>query len=310
MNTLFNIEPLEHWNTTGKKRCLIFIKESEAVTAKMELRFAQDISYVARPGQGSVVVFLHGIGSNAASFAPLFNVLPAEMNLLAWNAPGYVGSAHLAEDWPVAAHYARKLAQLLDDLGHRSVHLVGHSLGTLIAAAFARRFPGRLQSLTLAAAANGYGVPRGGALPDGVGARLEDLARLGPAAFASARAGNLVYDPARNPDIVAQVKDAMAQVIPEGYAQAVRMLASGDLPDDLAYVPIRPGFIIGAQDRVTPMAQTSGAAGAWQETHGENPVITEIDQAGHAVYLQQPTAFCAALMDHMAQSRTCNPEGV
>lgn len=271
------------------------------------LSFSGDLSCIARRGPGPVVVFLHGIGSNAASFAPIFNSLPSDLSLLAWNAPGYGASAPLAADWPLAEDYAAKLAVFLDQLGHGSVHLVGHSLGTLIAAAFARRHPDRLQSLTLAAAANGYGVQQGGVLPDKVGARLQDLARLGPKAFAKARAANLVHDPAAHPDLVARVEAGMGQVNPKGYSQAVRMLASGDLPGDLAHVALRPGFIIGAQDNVTPMPQTIAAATAWEAAHGTKPAITEIDQAGHAVYLQQPDAFCAALTDHMALSAT--PKG-
>jgi len=268
-----------------------------------------DLAHIARPGPGPVVVFLHGIGSNATSFAQLFDVLPADLSLLAWNAPGYSGSSPLAGDWPMAGDYADRLAELLDRLGHGAVHIVGHSLGTLIAAAFARRFPDRVQSLTLAAAAKGYGVPRGGALPDGVQARLSDLARLGPAAFANARAANLVHDPEGHPEIVKSVEAAMAQVNPDGYAQAARMLASGDLPGDLAHVATRPGFIIGAQDRVTPMAQTMAAADAWEAAMGTRPTVTEIDRAGHAVYLQRPHAFYAALLDHMGLAAARNPEG-
>ncbi|GAB5446338.1 alpha/beta fold hydrolase [Gymnodinialimonas sp.] len=286
----------------------ISAKADAAMTEPM-LQSSGEISYLARPGPGPVVVFLHGIGSNAASFEPLFKILPGDWNLLAWNAPGYGGSKPLDKDWPLAADYAVVLARFLDRQTHGAVHLVGHSLGTLIAAAFARQHPDRLHSLTLAAAANGYGVPRDGELPTGVAARLEDLARLGPTEFAKARAANLVHDPAQNPKIVARVEAAMEQVNPDGYKQAVRMLASGDLPGDLAHVPHRPGFIIGMMDRVTPMPQTLSAARAWEAAHGTRPTITEIEQAGHAVYLQRPDAFCTALMDHMATAAARSPEG-
>lgn len=277
---------------------------------ELRLGKAGGLSYVMRPGSGETVVFLHGIGSNAASFAPLFDVLPAGLLLLAWDAPGYGGSDPLAEDWPLAQDYAAKLAHFLDALGLERVHLVGHSLGTLMACAFARRFAGRVRGLTLAAAANGYGVPRCGALPEKVAARLTDLQRLGPAAFAKARAANLVHDAQAHPGIVARVETAMGQVVPDGYGQAVRMLASGDLCEDLAHISLRPSFIIGVQDRVTPMAQTQAAVRAWEVANGARPDVTEIDQAGHAVYLQQPEAFCAALLDSVARATPATPEGV
>lgn len=273
------------------------------------IKMSGSLSYIARPGPGPVVVFLHGIGSNATSFAPLFERLPSDLSLLAWNAPGYLHSVPLAADWPMASDYAYALVDLLESLGHGPVHLVGHSLGTLIAAAFARQFPERIQSLTLAAAAKGYGVPRDGVLPATVQARLTDMARLGPAAFASARAANLVHQPHSHPETVHKVEVAMAQVNPHGYAQAVRMLASGDLHGDLVLAPRCPGFIIGAQDRVTPVAQTVAAADTWAAATGVRPKITEIDGAGHAVYLQRPDDFCAALLDHMGLAAAQNPKG-
>ena len=268
------------------------------------------INFVARAASGPVVVFLHGIGSNATSFSSLFEFLPVNLSLLAWNAPGYLGSAQLVKDWPLAEDYAQKLSELLDELGHGSVHLVGHSLGALIAAAFARRNADRLNSLTLVSAAAGYGVPPGGTMPGGVKDRLLDLERLGPVAFARARASNLIYQPERYPELVQRVESAMAQVNPEGYAQAVSMLASGKLADDLAHVALRPGFIIGAQDKITPLVQTMTAANAWNTLYPVRPIVTQIDGAGHAVYLQSRDAFCAALLDHMGLAAARNSDGV
>jgi pimeloyl-ACP methyl ester carboxylesterase len=258
-----------------------------------------DFNFIARPASGPVIVFLHGIGSNATSFSALFEFLPINFSLLAWNAPGYLASTPLEKDWPLAADYAEKLSELVNGLGYGSVHLVGHSLGALIAAAFARRNADRLKSLTLVSAAAGYGVPAGGTMPAGVQDRLLDLERLGPAAFARARASNLIYQPERYPELVHRVESAMMQINPKGYAQAVRMLASGNLCNDLAHVALRPGFIIGLQDTITPLAQTMTAAKAWNTRDPVRPIVTQIEGAGHAVYLQSPEAFCAALLDHI-----------
>ena len=96
---------------------------------------------------------------------------------------------------------------------------------------------------------------------------------------------------------------------PAGYAQAVRLLASGDLPGTLPGVRMRPGFIIGAQDRVTPMEQTQAAASAWEAAHGQRPRIIEINDAGHAVYVQQPAGFAAAMLTLFGlDARTGQPE--
>ena len=265
------------------------------------------LSYLARQGSGPSVVFLHGIGSNAASFLPVLEHLPDHLNLIMWNAPGYQGSDRADDPWPVPETYADSLDRFLTDLDLSSAFLVGHSLGALIATAFARKYPERVKGLVLASAARGYGVARCGQLPAKVRARIDDLAKLGPVDFSKARSSNLVHDPARNASVVAKVQAAMAEIDPAGYLQAVHLLASGDLPEDLAHVPICPGFILGAEDRITPIDQTIAAAKAWESTHGQEPPLCLIEAAGHAVYLQKPREFCTALMQFLPDKGACAP---
>ena len=74
------------------------------------------ISYLLREGAGRTIVMLHGIGSNAASFSPLFGALDEDAQVLAWNAPGYLGSSPLAAEWPTADDYAEALLMFVDGL--------------------------------------------------------------------------------------------------------------------------------------------------------------------------------------------------
>lgn len=278
--------------------------------SEMTFHTAQGISFVERagcgPSVGPSVVFLHGIGANAGSFRGLFEQVPPALHLLAWTAPGYGASKPLAQTSPTADDYAEALAGFLDSRRAGAVSggpaldepiiLVGHSLGTLIGAAFARAYPARVKRLILASCAQGYGVPVGAEMPPSVGARITDLQHLGPVDFARARAPRLVYDPHAHPDVVAKVQEGMSQVNHDGYAQAVRMLANGDLTATLRDVPVPCHFITGAEDQVTPPAQTLAAAEAWAIAHGQTPQVTQIPLAGHAVYVQRPDAFAAALM--------------
>jgi len=256
---------------------------------------ADGISYLSRPSEGPVIVFLHGIGSNAHSFERVFSEFPPDFSLLAWNAPGYLGSEPLTKEWPRPDDYARALAEFLDCLGVERFVLLGHSLGTLIAAEFARLFPQRVAQLILVSAANGYDIPVGGEIPPKVNARIEELNALGPRAFSDARSANLVFQPDRNGDVVEQVKSGMSAVNPHGYAQAVRMLASGNLCSCLRAGTICPDFVIGAEDRITPFEQTQLAMAAWNETHSTAPRLVVLENAGHAVYAQVPGEFIKAI---------------
>lgn len=268
---------------------------------------ATGIRYLEREGPGVPVVFLHGIGSNASSFRDLFALMPPSMRLVAWNAPGYAGSTPLPDTWPTPADYAAVLDRFLTSLHADRVVLVGHSLGTLIAAACAQIHPGRVAQVVMASAACGYGVTPGRPLPPKVAARIADLNSLGPKDFAHSRAPRLIHDPDANPDLVNRVETGMAAIDPSGYAQAVHMLATGELEAMLRGVDCPVSLIIGTQDVVTPPEQTHRAAQAVEQAQGHAPRVVQIEGAGHAVYLQDPHAFANALTTLIAAHPKTHP---
>lgn len=259
------------------------------------------LAYLDRAGAGPVLVCLHGIGSNGGSFAPLLERLPRDWRVIAWHAPGYLGSAPLAQDWPVAADYAAALKAFLDRLGLERVWLLGHSLGCLTAASFLRSAPERVAAAVLACCALGHGVEAGSALSEPARARIADLEAMGPAAFAEARAPRLVFEPEANPAVTGFVTEGMAQVSMPGYGQAARMLASGRLCEDLARGRVPTSVIYGAEDVITPPENSRSAhaavPGPWRGA------LVGIKGAGHAAYQQRPNEFAAALV------RCLTPEG-
>jgi pimeloyl-ACP methyl ester carboxylesterase len=256
---------------------------------------AAGVSFRRNAGRGASapVVLLHGIGSNAGSFSGLMDALGAGRDPIAWNAPGYGRSAPLATDWPDASDYAEALGRLLAALGVPRCVLVGHSLGTLIGARFARRWPERVRALALVSPTLGYAGTRGAPLPAKAAARLEALGRLGPAAFAAQRAPGLVGDPAARPDIVAAVESAMAAVQRPGYDQATRMLGTARLLDDVAALAVPTAVVVGALDRITPPPVAEQVAAALADAHSHG--LTVIPGAGHAVCQEQPEAVAGVL---------------
>ena len=106
-------------------------------------------------GEGPTLVLLHGIGSNGDSWCNQLVTLSDQFRVLAWDAPGYGESTPLNEPQPLARDYADALAMFLDVMQIQECCLVGHSLGTLIAAAFVRSHF-RTIALGLASCAMGY----------------------------------------------------------------------------------------------------------------------------------------------------------
>src|SRR5205823_12453310 len=81
-----------------------------------------------------------------ASFRCQLEALSTRFRVVAWDAPGYGASTPLAIEHPDAGNYAAALDAWLGALGVDRCHLVGQSLGTLIAARFAAAQPGRVLS--------------------------------------------------------------------------------------------------------------------------------------------------------------------
>jgi len=253
------------------------------------------VSFVEQ-GQGTPLVLLHGIGSAARSFDRVIAAFAPRFRVVAWDAPGYVDSTDLPMEQPTAGDYADALAAFLDEMGIRTCHLLGHSLGCLMAARFARQSPEKVAALVLISPALGYGVEKGAPLPTGAARRIEELDRLGSEKFAAARAPGLVADPAARPDVVRAVEQAMAAVRRPGYDQAVRLLAGGRILDDAAKLTMPAAVLVGAQDRITPPASCRRAFDAMP---GGAPrhVYQEILDAGHAVCQEQPAVVARAISE-------------
>lgn len=240
-----------------------------------------------------VIVCLHGIGSNAHSFDLLPPYLAETARIIAWNAPGYGQSNELAQNWPLAKNYADELAKFLETLHCVSVHLLCHSLGCLIGAAFARHYPDKVQSMFLVSPAVGYNEVPSDTPSEVAKSRIDDLEKLGAHDFAQKRGPRLVFEPEKNQSLTNRVVKAMGAINPHGYGQASKMLASGSLIDDVSGLTVPTHVIVGAEDIITPIDQAKEVYAALPFQCRQSFLI--IPKAGHAVYQQKPEDFGAFL---------------
>jgi pimeloyl-ACP methyl ester carboxylesterase len=266
-----------------------------------------------RPSRGTVVgidclrrggkagalslVLLHGIGSNASTFVPLMAALPGDIDVVAWNAPGYAGSRPLDQAQPVPGDYAAALLRLLDAFAMDRIILCGHSLGALFAASFAARYPARVRALALVSPALGYRVAPGEKMPANVQARIDEVQTLDLETFAAKRAPRLVHAHESKPQIVAAVHDAMSAVNPHGYVQAAHALGVGDLLGDAAAIAAPASVAVGVEDVITPPANARKAYDALPHALK----FHEIAGAGHALPQENPAATAAVLTELVEQ---------
>ena len=245
-------------------------------------------------GTGPALCLLHGIGNQSGSWVRQLDALAPRFRVVAWDAPGYGESDPLAAASPVAADYADVLSALLDALGLDRTVLVASSLGALIATSFAARRPQRVAGLMLLNPAGGYGLAEPAERESKLAARLDRLARLGPDGMARELSTGML-SPAASAEARALAAWSTAQLRPDGYTQAARLLAHGRLVEDAARYG-GPVLVIGASaDTITPAAGCEHIACAFP--HARYRLLPE---AAHLSYLDAPQAVNTLIADFAA----------
>lgn len=97
---------------------------------------------------GKPLILLHGYSDSWRSFGPLMAALPQSVRAVAITARGHGDSSKPARGYGTS-DFAGDVAAAMDALGISGAHIVGHSMGSLIGAAFALEFPHRLKGLVL-----------------------------------------------------------------------------------------------------------------------------------------------------------------
>lgn len=105
---------------------------------------------VASSTPQQTVLFLHGWMDNAASFEPLIAemaTLNSAFRYISLDLPGHGHSSHAKSGFYPFHDYLDVLNQVMGQLD-TPVHLVGHSMGALIASCYSAAFPEHVLSLT------------------------------------------------------------------------------------------------------------------------------------------------------------------
>lgn len=109
---------------------------------------------VARTGEGEPLLLINGLGANLEMWQPLVRELAPARELIAFDLPGTGRSAR--PRWPLRMpQLAGLVTELLDELGHEQLDVLGYSLGGIVAQELAHREPERVRRLILCATTPG-----------------------------------------------------------------------------------------------------------------------------------------------------------
>ena len=107
---------------------------------------SQNTFYILDKKNDVPIVFIHGVGLNHKIWEPQINVF--ENTFLAYDILGH-GKTPLDKENLSFDDFSNQLINLIDELNIRRIHLVGFSIGSLIARNFASKYSDRLETLIL-----------------------------------------------------------------------------------------------------------------------------------------------------------------
>ena len=247
---------------------------------------------------GIPVLCLHGIGGDHTSFADQLAQL-GERRVIAWNMPGYGGSDPMVQ-MDFAALSGAVIA-LLDELGIEDVHLVGQSIGGMIAQEVAIRVPTRVASLGLIATTSAFGGRDDSFKQAFVTARLGPLDAGVDMATMAEQAIPAIIGPSASADMRQIAVDAMGRIDETAFRQVISCLVTFNRRADQHRITQPCCLIAGSHDASSPARIMAKMADGLA-----NATFHIVDQAGHLVNSEYPDIVNAMLTDFFDRVETKN----
>jgi 3-oxoadipate enol-lactonase len=247
------------------------------------------------------LVFLHGIGGAARAWRGQLELFGDRFRAIAWDMPGYGGSAPLPA--VSIAALADALQDFLPQAGAIKPVLVGHSIGGMIVQQLLASNPRLADAVVLAQTSPAFGKPDGDWQKAFIGARLGPLDRGETlVSLAPSLVQELVGD---DPDRVGMelARDCMAAVPEATYRATMLALMGFDLRSALKDITVPALLLSGSKDDNAPAPMMAKMA-----SYIPSAKYVELDGVGHLANLERPAAFNAALDDFLKASMTATRE--
>jgi 3-oxoadipate enol-lactonase len=236
----------------------------------------------------TALVFLHGIGGAARAWRSQVTAFGDRHRAIAWDMPGYGGSAPLAN--VSIETLAEALQDFLREIGARKPVLVGHSIGGMIVQQWLIKHPHDASAVVLAQTSPAFGKADGDWQKQFIEARLGPLDRGETMqSLAPTLVRELVGD---DPDAAGMelARDCMGSVPEASYRAMMLALLGFDQRRALANIAVPTLVLSGSKDKNAPAPMMAKMA-----TYVPSSTYVDLEGAGHLVNLERPKAFDAAL---------------
>lgn len=234
------------------------------------------------------LVFLHGIGGAARGWRGQLEYFGDRYRAVAWDMPGYGGSAPLAT--VSIATLADALQDFLGQIGAKKTVLIGHSIGGMIVQQWLTKYPEMAAAVVLAQTSPAFGNATGDWQKNFIEARLGPLDR---GETMRTLAPSLVKDiigDEPDPAGMELARDCMASVPEATYRVTMLSMLGFDLRTALKTIAVPTLVLSGSRDKNAPAPTMAKMA-----SYIPSAEYIDIEGAGHLVNLERPAAFNAAL---------------
>lgn len=241
-------------------------------------------------GNNPWLTLIHPLGADLSLWDQLAAHFSEDFQVLRYDLRGH-GQTTGAPAASVS-QLATDLHDLFDQLGVPRSHVVGLSLGGMVAQELAMSAPDRVNHLVLCDTANVTPEANRPALieraaqarRDGLAALVEPtLERWLSAGFRQ-----------RHPEVVEQISEVLAQTSAEGYAAGCEAVAAFDAGDRLATITAPTLLVAGEDDAMMPLAVIAAMAAA---IPGARSTVLP---GAHLAPIEHPGEFAKALEDFFA----------
>ncbi|WP_035553805.1 alpha/beta fold hydrolase [Burkholderia sp. 9120] len=241
---------------------------------------------LSNEGGGPWLTFIHQLGGDLSVWDQLAGYFRDDYTVLRYDLRGH-GKTALSRKAFSMADLSHDLATLLDALGAPTTHVVGMSMGGMIAQQFALDHPSRVDTLTLA---NTFGGtrPESRALWEQRAASVREggMASLVPSTMDRWLTPDFQRE---HPEAVEPIREVFSHTLSEGYAMACEAVRDFDVRSKLGTIRCPTLTVAGRHDTGTPPADTQAIADAIEGAR------FELLDAAHLAPIEQSHRFAALL---------------
>jgi (E)-2-((N-methylformamido)methylene)succinate hydrolase len=259
----------------------------------LERKSAPALHYWDDRGEGPPVMLIHGVGADGMSWNQIAAALSLEFRVVRLDLRGHGRSGNI--DGPLTLDdFVWDVMDVLDACAVPTAHIVGFSLGGMIAQALALQHAHRVRRLVLLSAVAGRTAEE----RERVQARLGILREQGIAAITGA-AQDRWFTPgfiARNPELVQRRMRQLQENHAPSYAAAYTVFSTGDLGERLHAIRAPTLIATGEHDvgSNTRMAR-------FMHTQIPGSQLTILPNLRHSILVEAPELVARLVRDYLRE---------